>query len=152
MSSSSLGEGSCEPCKKGGEALSPADAQALLSELNASCPPSGPESAALQPQPWSITPRPLGGSEPIPALERTFLFRNFRHALAFTNAVGEVAEKEGHHPALLTEWGSVRVAWWTHVIGGLHRNDFIMAAKTDAVFADAPGKKKASVAATSAAQ
>ena len=43
----------------------------------------------------------------------------------------EIAEAEGHHPALLTEWGKVTVTWWTHKIAGLHRNDFIMAAKTD---------------------
>lgn len=49
--------------------------------------------------------------------------------------MGEVAEAEGHHPALLTEWGSVKVSWWTHAIAGLHRNDFVMAAKTDAIAA-----------------
>ena len=48
--------------------------------------------------------------------------------------VGALAEEEGHHPALLTEWGRVRVAWWTHKIRGLHRNDFIMAAKTDEAY------------------
>ena len=47
---------------------------------------------------------------------------------------GEVAEEEGHHPALLTEWGRTTVTWWTHKIKGLHRNDFIMAAKTDALY------------------
>jgi 4a-hydroxytetrahydrobiopterin dehydratase len=45
--------------------------------------------------------------------------------------VGEVAEAEDHHPALLTEWGKVTVTWWTHAVKGLHRNDFIAAAKTD---------------------
>jgi len=64
-------------------------------------------------------------------LERRFRFRNFVQALAFTNKVGELAEAEGHHPAILTEWGKVTVTWWTHKIKGLHRNDFIMAAKTD---------------------
>ena len=67
----------------------------------------------------------------IARLERAFHFRNFTDALAFTNRVGALAEAEGHHPALLTEWGRVTVTWWTHKIGGLHRNDFIMAAKTD---------------------
>ena len=64
-------------------------------------------------------------------IERTFTFRNFAQALAFTNKVGELAEAEGHHPVLVTEWGKVTVTWWTHKIGGLHRNDFIMAAKTE---------------------
>jgi 4a-hydroxytetrahydrobiopterin dehydratase len=64
-------------------------------------------------------------------LQRMFRFGGFAQALAFTNRVGELAEREGHHPALLTEWGRTTVTWWTHKIGGLHRNDFIMAARTD---------------------
>lgn len=72
--------------------------------------------------------------EGIKRLNRAFKFGNFAQALAFTNKVGEKAEEEGHHPALLTEWGRVTVTWWTHKIGGLHRNDFIMAAKTDELF------------------
>ncbi|WP_163834892.1 4a-hydroxytetrahydrobiopterin dehydratase [Spartinivicinus ruber] len=64
-------------------------------------------------------------------LERQFKFKNFKLALAFTNKAGELAEEFGHHPALLTEWGKVTVTWWTHAIKGLHKNDFIMAAKTD---------------------
>lgn len=66
-------------------------------------------------------------------LEKVYKFPDFKSAITFTNAVGEEAEKEGHHPALLTEWGKVTVTWWTHAINGLHKNDFIMAAKTDAV-------------------
>ena len=66
-------------------------------------------------------------------LRRVFSFDDFAEALEFTNAVGEIAEAEGHHPALLTEWGRTTVTWWTHKIRGLHRNDFIMAAKTDAL-------------------
>lgn len=74
-------------------------------------------------------------------LTRSFRFDNFAHALAFTNRVGELAEEEGHHPALLTEWGRVTATWWTHSIGGLHRNDFVMAAKTDEAFRSAAGAK-----------
>ncbi|GFE70256.1 4a-hydroxytetrahydrobiopterin dehydratase [Chroococcus sp. FPU101] len=66
-------------------------------------------------------------------LEKVYKFPDFKSAIAFTNAVGEEAEKEGHHPALLTEWGKVTVSWWTHAINGLHKNDFIMAAKTDTI-------------------
>jgi len=66
-------------------------------------------------------------------LTRAFKFSNFEQALAFTNKVGEIAEKEGHHPSLLTEWGRVTVDWWTHKIDGLHVNDFIMSARTDAL-------------------
>lgn len=72
--------------------------------------------------------------EDIRHLERVFKFKNFVEALAFTDRVGALAEEEGHHPALLTEWGRVTVSWWTHKIRGLHRNDFIMAAKTDAAY------------------
>ena len=72
----------------------------------------------------------------IARLERAFHFPSFADALAFTNRVGALAEQEGHHPALLTEWGQVTVTWWTHKIRGLHRNDFIMAAKTDALAAE----------------
>ena len=71
----------------------------------------------------------------VPRLRRTFGFDDFAHALEFTNRVGAIAEAEGHHPALLTEWGRVTVSWWTHKIRGLHRNDFVMAAKTDELYA-----------------
>jgi len=67
----------------------------------------------------------------IKRLERVFKFDNFAQALMFANKVGQLAEAEGHHPALLVEWGKVTIQWWTHKIKGLHRNDFIMAAKTD---------------------
>ncbi len=69
-------------------------------------------------------------------LERIFVFKDFRAALAFTVAVGDLAESQGHHPAILTEWGRVSVTWWTHKIGGLHRNDFVMAARTDELYSD----------------
>ncbi len=89
---------------------------------------SGAEIAELQPQVrgWQVQNR-----DGIPRLERAFLFKDFAQALAFTNKVGELAERENHHPEILTEWGKVTVTWWTHKIGGLHRNDFIMAAKTN---------------------
>ena len=67
-------------------------------------------------------------------LRRVFSVDDFAQALGFTNKVGELAEAEGHHPALLTEWGRTTVTWWTHKITGLHRNDFIMAAKTDELY------------------
>ncbi|MEO1404198.1 MAG: 4a-hydroxytetrahydrobiopterin dehydratase [Cyanobacteria bacterium J06635_1] len=68
-----------------------------------------------------------------PRLQRVYQFKDFKTALAFTQQVGEIAEAEGHHPTILTEWGQVSVTWWTHAIHNLHRNDFIMAAKTDAI-------------------
>jgi 4a-hydroxytetrahydrobiopterin dehydratase len=79
---------------------------------------------------WSVIEK-----DGIKRLERIFKFKDFNEALSFTNMVGKIAEGEGHHPAILTEWGKVTVAWWTHKIKGLHRNDFIMAAKTDSLLA-----------------
>ena len=86
------------------------------------------EIAEFKPQvpDWDIVER-----QEIDRLERVYSFNNFVEAIAFTNRVGELAEEENHHPALLTEWGKVTVTWWTHKIRGLHRSDFIMAAKTD---------------------
>ncbi len=72
--------------------------------------------------------------EEVRKLRRAFRFSNFAQALAFANAVGEAAEAEGHHPRLTTEWGRVTVTWWTHAIRDLHRNDFIMASKTDLLY------------------
>lgn len=64
-------------------------------------------------------------------LRRTFKFPNFVSALEFANQVGEIAEEEGHHPVITLTWGRATVTWYTHMIHGLHKNDFIMAAKTD---------------------
>ena len=64
-------------------------------------------------------------------LQRVFKFKNFVEAMTFTNKVAALAEEQGHHPLIVSEWGRVTVQWWTHVIKGLHHNDFIMAAKTD---------------------
>jgi 4a-hydroxytetrahydrobiopterin dehydratase len=69
-------------------------------------------------------------------LSREYEFKNFEQAMAFSNRVGEIAEAEGHHPAILTEWGKVTITWWSHKIMGLHKNDLIMAARTDEVYAD----------------
>jgi len=94
---------------------------------------SDAEIADLQSQvpEWHVMER-----DSIKRLERTFKFRNFKESLAFTNQVAKIAEDQGHHPVLVTEWGIVRVTWWTHKIKGLHRNDFIMAAKTDQIYAE----------------
>ena len=79
---------------------------------------------------WKLLER-----ESILRLERIFRFSNFAEALSFTNRVGGLAEAEGHHPAILTEWGQVTVTLWTHKIRALHRNDFIIAAKIDSLVA-----------------
>ena len=73
--------------------------------------------------------------EEVMQLTREFSFKNFAQALAFSNRVGDLAEAENHHPAILTEWGKVTITWWTHTIRGLHKNDLILAARTDQVYA-----------------
>ncbi len=100
----------CEACRKGEPTVTEAEMAEFLPQVPG----------------WRIIER-----DGIKRLECVFTFDNFAQALAFTTRVGELAEIEGHHPALLTEWGRVTVTWWTHKIRGLHRNDFIMAAKTD---------------------
>ena len=92
---------------------------------------TGEEIARLSPEApdWVVVER-----EGILRLERSFKFKNFVQFLEFTTRVGELAEEQGHHPAILTEWGKVTVTWWTHKIKGLHRNDFIMAVKTDQLY------------------
>jgi 4a-hydroxytetrahydrobiopterin dehydratase len=100
------------------------------------CRPDAPtvteaEIAELHPQvsEWEIVEQ-----DGIKKLNRVFRFDDFAKALAFTSALGELAEEEGHHPALLTEWVRTTVTWWTHKIKGLHRNDFVMAAKADELY------------------
>ena len=72
----------------------------------------------------------------ISKLRRNFSFKDYIQAVEFSNKVAELAEEEDHHPAILLEWGKVQGTWWTHKILGLHKNDFIAAAKTDRLLAD----------------
>ncbi|MET1078255.1 MAG: 4a-hydroxytetrahydrobiopterin dehydratase [Pseudomonas sp.] len=115
-----LNQAHCEACQAGAPQVDDAELPALLKQI--------PD--------WNIEVR-----DSIMQLEKIYRFKNFKQALAFTNAVGAIAEAEGHHPGLLTEWGQVTVTWWSHSIKGLHRNDFIMAARTDDVAATAEGRK-----------
>jgi 4a-hydroxytetrahydrobiopterin dehydratase len=64
-------------------------------------------------------------------LEKEFSFKNFRDALAFTNKVGELAEKNNHHPDIYLTWGKVKTTLWTHKIDGLTESDFVLAAKIE---------------------
>lgn len=81
-------------------------------------------------------------------LERVFHVPDFRAALAFAQAVGDLSEAAGHHPAILIEWGRVTVTWWTLRMRGLHRNDFVMAARTDCLWetwtweSELPGERR----------
>ncbi len=67
-------------------------------------------------------------------LYKAFTFKNFRKALAFAQRVGELAERENHHPRLTVEWGRVLVEWWTHSAGGITEKDREMARLTDALY------------------
>ena len=108
-----LAQMKCEVCRTGAPKVTDEEAAEFMQQIPA----------------WVILE-----SDGIKRLERSFSFKNFVDALAFTNKVGQIAEDEGHHPAIMTEWGKVAVAWWTHKIGGLHHNDFVMAAKTDQLY------------------
>jgi 4a-hydroxytetrahydrobiopterin dehydratase len=67
-------------------------------------------------------------------LEKEYAFKDFREALAFTNAVGEIADREDHHPDIYLAWGKVKLTIWTHKIDGLTESDFVLAAKADQAF------------------
>lgn len=110
-----LNELRCEACQSGAPTVTEAERNALMAEL--------PD--------WTVIER-----EGIAQLEKQFLFRNFKLAWALTDKVAALAEAEGHHPEITLEWGKVTVRWWSHSAKGLHKNDFICAAKTDALLAE----------------
>ncbi len=103
----SLAEKSCVPCRGGVPPLK----GSALNELRREVPD------------WEVVNEHH--------LKRTFKFPDFMQALAFVNKVGEVAEKEGHHPDILLGWGKAEVTTWTHAVDGLTESDFILAAKID---------------------
>lgn len=99
----------CVPCRGGVPPLTEAERAPLLAQLDG----------------WSV----VEGHH----LSKSFTFPDFVEALAFVNRVGEVAERNGHHPDVLLSWGKVRVDIWTHKIDGLTESDFVLAAKCDQV-------------------
>ncbi len=105
-----LAKGHCEACRVGAPLLTQQELEELLPQIPA----------------WKVIQ-----IEGVDQLQRVFAFSNFIDAQHFTNQVCDIAEQEGHHPAITLEWGKVTVRWWTHKILGLHRNDVLMAAKTD---------------------
>lgn len=115
------------------------EAQATLNELKCeSCHADAPrvnesELAELMGQIPDWTPITVEG---VLQLEREYKFKNFKLAWAFTDKVAQLAEDEFHHPEITLEWGKVRVRWWSHSIKGLHKNDFICAAKTDSLLSE----------------
>ena len=112
---SELAERRCEPCKSGEPPLGEAQTAPLLAQLDAD---------------WQV----IDGHH----LSRVYRFKNFRLALDYVNAVGALAEEQGHHPDLHLAWGKVGVEIWTHKIDGLHEADFVFAAKCDRLYPGAP--------------
>lgn len=112
MTTTPLREMRCEACRAGAPSVSAEEHEALRDQI-----------------PGWRRAEPDG----VPRLERAFEFPDFARALDFANRVGALAEAEDHHPRIVVEWGRVEVAWWTHKIRGLHRNDYVMAARTDAL-------------------
>lgn len=96
----------CLPCEKGTLALQREELKGYLNEVTN----------------WKHIGRHI---------EKDFKFKDFKQALKFTNKVGELAEKERHHPDIYLAWGKVKIILWTHAIKGLSENDFILAKKID---------------------
>lgn len=113
-----LTQTACVPCRGGVPTLTREEIAGLLPQVPA----------------WQVEEK-----EGILRLRREFTFKDFRRALDFALRVGELAEREQHHPDLHVAWGRVVVETWTHKIRGLHQNDFILAAKTDALYSPPAG-------------
>ena len=108
----SLKESKCEACTIDAPLVSDSEAKVLLLELDG----------------WVIE-----SASGINQLIKTYEFSNYAESLDFSNKVADLAENEDHHPKIVLEYGSVEVSWWSHKIKGLHKNDFICAAKTDLI-------------------
>lgn len=108
-----LKEKKCEPCHAGAPKSGVEEVRAYMKEL-----PS-----------WE-----LDENSEVWKISKAYQFKCYAESLDFVNKVGDDAEEEGHHPVMLFEFRQVTVTWWTHEIGGLHPNDFIMAAKCDAIY------------------
>ncbi len=105
-----LAERNCVPCRGGVPPLGPEAIDELRRQIS-------PE--------WAV----VSGHH----LERQVRLKNFAQAMALANRIAEIAERQGHHPDLLVSWGRLTVTLFTHAIDGLHQNDFIMAARIDAL-------------------
>ena len=107
-----------------------------MSDLaNMSCVPCTAQTPTLRGTEVSRLAKQVPGWEVVEGhhLVRRYSFRNFREALRFVNRVGEIAEEQGHHPEIGFGWGHAEVRVWTHAIDGLSENDFVLAAKVDAL-------------------
>tara|TARA_Y100000385_G_scaffold130605_1_gene135898 strand:- start:92 stop:424 length:333 start_codon:yes stop_codon:yes gene_type:complete len=104
-----LSSQSCEACQIDAPKVPQDQIQILLSEING----------------WFLI------EEPINKIQKIFSFKSYKDSVDFSNKVSSLAADEDHHPQIVLEWGKVTVIWWSHKIEGLHKNDFICAAKTD---------------------
>ena len=104
-----LSSQSCEACQIDAPKVPQDQIQILLSEING----------------WVLI------DEPINKIQKVFSFKSYKDSVDFSNKVASLADDEDHHPQIVLEWGKVTVIWWSHKIEGLHKNDFICAAKTD---------------------
>ena len=105
-----LTEQKCVPCEGGVDPISRPDAEALLSRLTG----------------WALANDAL-------SISKSYTFADFKATMAFVNKIAAIAEEEGHHPDLAVSYGKVKVDLSTHAIKGLSMNDFILAAKIDAI-------------------
>jgi 4a-hydroxytetrahydrobiopterin dehydratase len=115
----SLAARACTACRKGMPRLDRAAAEALAAEVPG----------------WSLCENAGGEDargEDARRIERHYRFADFATAFAFVRGVADIAEEAGHHPDIAFGWGYVRLSLHTHAIGGLHENDFILAARIDA--------------------
>ena len=104
-----LSSQSCEACQIDAPKVPQDQIQILLSEING----------------WFLI------EERINKIQKIFSFKSYKDSVDFSNKVASLADDEDHHPQIVLEWGKVTVIWWSHKIEGLHKNDFICAAKTD---------------------
>ena len=106
---SDLASRTCEACRIDAPRVSDDEASLLIKEIEG----------------WDVI------DEEVKKLKKEFSFSNYSDSVDFSNKVADMAEQEDHHPQIILEWGKVTVIWWSHKIKGLHKNDFICAAKTN---------------------
>ena len=108
---SDLASNTCEACRIDAPRVSEDEASLLIKEIEG----------------WDLI------NEDVKKLKKEFSFSNYSDSVDFSNKVADMADKEDHHPQIILEWGKVTVIWWSHKIKGLHKNDFICAAKTNKI-------------------
>ena len=106
---SDLASNTCEACRIDAPRVSDDEASILIKEIEG----------------WDVI------DDGAKKLKKEFSFSNYSDSVDFSNKVADMAEQEDHHPQIILEWGKVTVIWWSHKIKGLHKNDFICAAKTN---------------------